>query len=260
MMALGGHQAVRDEVVEDLALAQRTVRAGRRMSVHMAEGDLATRMYRSLGDLVAGWSKNIFTGGLQSMPPRLRPFIAPLSVLVGSLLWLLPPLGLVVALLGVGNTGLLAWSALSVGTSVVLFSFFTSRMGAPVRFGALYPLGAAVGMYIFLRAWRRGRRVEWKGRTLRAEGHLGGAVRDGSAKASGAALAERVRAEARALGFSQVGVVRPDPSDHIAFYRKWLAAGHHGEMRYLARGNAVERRADLAETLPNGPFRRRRGP
>jgi len=29
----------------------------------------------------------------------------------------------------------------------------------------LYPLGAGVGMYIFLLAWTRGRRVEWKGRS-----------------------------------------------------------------------------------------------
>jgi len=163
--ALGGHEAVRDEVVEDLALAQRTVRAGRRMSVHMAEDDLATRMYRSLAELVAGWSKNILTGGLQSMPPRLRPIIAPVSALTGFGLWILPPSLLPAAALGVGGPGLLAWSALTVATSALLFSIFTARMGAPFRYGLLYPLGAAVGMFIFLRAWGRGRRVEWKGRS-----------------------------------------------------------------------------------------------
>ena len=40
----------------------------------------------------------------------------------------------------------------------------TRRMGAPFWYGLLYPLGSAVAMYIFLRSWFRGRRVEWKGR------------------------------------------------------------------------------------------------
>jgi epoxyqueuosine reductase len=74
-------------------------------------------------------------------------------------------------------------------------------------------------------------------------------MNDGIAKPSAARLVERVRAEARALGFSLVGVARPDPSDHIAFYRTWLAAERHGEMRYLARKDAVERRADLRRTM-----------
>jgi len=162
--ALGGHRAVRDEVVEDLALAQRTVREGRRLSVHTEEGELATRMYRSLQDLVAGWSKNILLGGLRSMPPRLRPFVAPISAATGAALWLLPPVALLAALLGVGGTGLLTWAACAVFLSATIWSVFSARMGAPFAYGLLYPLGAAVGMYIFLRAWRRGRRVEWKGR------------------------------------------------------------------------------------------------
>jgi chlorobactene glucosyltransferase len=163
--ALGGHDAVRDEVVEDLALAQLTVRSGRRLTLRMAEGSFATRMYRSLGGLVAGWSKNIVTGGLQSMPPALRPFVAPASALGGFTLWLLPPLALVVALLGFGGGGLLAWAALTVGLSLLLWTAFTARMGAPFWYGFLYPLGASVGMYIFARSWVRGRNVEWKGRS-----------------------------------------------------------------------------------------------
>ena len=40
-------------------------------------------------------------------------------------------------------------------------------MGAPFVYGLLYPLGAGVGSFIFLRAWVRGRTVEWKGRRYR---------------------------------------------------------------------------------------------
>jgi len=41
------------------------------------------------------------------------------------------------------------------------------RMGAPVGYAALYPLGAAVAVWILARSWWRGTRVEWKGREYR---------------------------------------------------------------------------------------------
>lgn len=165
--ALGGHEAVKGEVVEDLVLAQLVVRQGRRLSVRMAETSFATRMYRSLADLVAGWSKNLIVGGLATMPRRIRPLVAPAAAMTAVGLWLLPPAALAAALLGHGGTGVLVWSATAVATSVALWSLFTARMGAPWAFGLLYPLGAAAGMYIFLRAWARGSRVEWKGRSYR---------------------------------------------------------------------------------------------
>jgi len=162
---LGGHEAVKDEVVEDLALAQRVVRHGHRLSIRMAESGLATRMYRSLADLVAGWSKNILLGGLRTLPPFLRPVVPPVSAVTGAGMWLVPPLALAWVLVGGGGGALLAWSASVVMLSAILWMLFTARMGAPFWYGLLYPLGAAVGMYIFLRAWWRGRRVEWRGRS-----------------------------------------------------------------------------------------------
>ncbi len=72
---------------------------------------------------------------------------------------------------------------------------------------------------------------------------------DASPSVSPARLTATVRDEARALGFSLVGVARPDASDHMAFYRAWIEEGRHGEMRYLARADAVARRADLAKTM-----------
>jgi hypothetical protein len=121
-------------------------------------------MYRSLAHLVEGWSKNIVLGGLQSLPPWLRPVMPPLSLAVGVGLWLVPPLTLVAALAGAGGASLLLWSAAVSALSVVIWAHFTRQMGAPAAYGLLYPLGAGVGAYIFLRSWMRGRRVEWKGR------------------------------------------------------------------------------------------------
>jgi chlorobactene glucosyltransferase len=161
---LGGHEAVKGEVVEDLAFAQLVVRRGLSLAVRMAESSFSTRMYRSLGELVSGWSKNILLGGLQTMPPLLRPMVAPASAVAGVGLWLLPPVALAWSLLALGGDALLVWSATTVALSAAIWAMFTARMGAPAVYGLLYPLGASVGMVIFLRAWIRGRRVEWKGR------------------------------------------------------------------------------------------------
>ena len=172
--AIGGHEAVRDEVVEDLALAQHVKRAGLQLRVRSAEVDLETRMYRSLGELVEGWSKNIVMGGLQSFPPHLRPFVPAVSFLGGFGLWLAAPVVLVAWLFGwIGGggvfvgPGLLTWALSVYAVSAALWSYFSHRMGVLAPYGLLYPLGAVVGSWIFLRSWVRGSTVEWKGRTYR---------------------------------------------------------------------------------------------
>ncbi len=162
--ALGGHEAVRGEVAEDLALAQLVAREGRVLSIRLAEDDFATRMYRSLGDLIEGWSKNLLMGGLKTLPPGLRPFMAPASLLSGVALWVMPPVVLAMSLMGVLGMPWLVWSAVVVALSLGLWTFVTVRMGAPAAYALLYPLGAAMMAYIFARSWAGGRRVEWKGR------------------------------------------------------------------------------------------------
>ncbi len=63
-------------------------------------------------------------------------------------------------------------------------------------------------------------------------------------------LRERIRTHARALGFEQVGFAPADPPTHLDAYRKWLERGWHGEMAYMAREDAVRRRASPSEALP----------
>ena len=60
----------------------------------------------------------------------------------------------------------------------------------------------------------------------------------------------RAIAEARALGFEMAGVLTRGDSEHMAHFRRWLESGLHGTMDYLARTDAVRRRADLDRTLP----------
>jgi glycosyltransferase involved in cell wall biosynthesis len=58
--AAGGHLAVRDRFVEDIALAERVKRLGLPIRVAVAHGIGSTRMYASLGQLVRGWSRILY--------------------------------------------------------------------------------------------------------------------------------------------------------------------------------------------------------
>ena len=57
---LGGHQAVRNEVLEDVELARRAKRAGFRIWFGSGEGVVSARMYRRYPDMWEGWKKNLF--------------------------------------------------------------------------------------------------------------------------------------------------------------------------------------------------------
>jgi epoxyqueuosine reductase len=60
-------------------------------------------------------------------------------------------------------------------------------------------------------------------------------------------LTRRVKEEAHRLGFERVGIAPARRSPRAGFLDRWLAAGMHGEMDYLARNPA--RRANPGEVL-----------
>ena len=64
-------------------------------------------------------------------------------------------------------------------------------------------------------------------------------------------LAERIKHNAREIGFDLVGVTAAGPAQSHARYTNWLSRGHHGGMSYLARPDAVARRVDMRELLPS---------
>ena len=58
-----------------------------------------------------------------------------------------------------------------------------------------------------------------------------------------------IAALARELGFARAAIVPIEPPRRHALYTSWLAAGHAGEMAYLARPDHVDTRADLRTLL-----------
>jgi epoxyqueuosine reductase len=71
-----------------------------------------------------------------------------------------------------------------------------------------------------------------------------------TAKESLVEISRRIRARARELGFDHVGIAPAGPSAHGDAYARWAEAGYAGEMGYLTRPDAVEKRADPARVVP----------
>ena len=161
----GGHESVRDLVAEDLALAQRFHRSGLRVRLVRADAQLSTHMYASLAELIAGWGKNVYAGGIHAMPGgTLGRLFFPVVLPLVPLLTLLPILALVLALVGLLGSGWLLWASLCVALNLVYWAFIYRGFEQSPGYALLYPLGAAMVLYIIVRAIVRGRKVGWKGR------------------------------------------------------------------------------------------------
>jgi chlorobactene glucosyltransferase len=159
--SVGTHAAVKDGVVDDLLLAQRYVRAGKDIFIVQAREFMTTRMYGSLREILAGWTKNLATGAPLTAPPiaGIRAAL-PYLMWLPALCWLAPPILWLI-------TG---WRFAEIATiaSLLTWVLVYAVEGAPVWYALLYPLGAAFVAFIMLRsAWRGARRIEWRGRVYR---------------------------------------------------------------------------------------------
>jgi chlorobactene glucosyltransferase len=159
--AAGTHGAVRDVVVEDMALAQAYVR--HHLDIFLTHGDeyLTTRMYRSLAGIREGWTKNLALGVPLAFPPvpALRRAV-PYLMWLPALLWIGPPL--LWAVYGWW------WAGVATLISLVIWGAVYWGQRAPLWYALLYPLGAGMVAYIMIRSALRGSgKVEWRGRIYR---------------------------------------------------------------------------------------------
>lgn len=163
--ALDGHALVRHHVAEDLMLAQRYFRKGRKTIMTLGRNQLSTRMYTSLCELVAGWGKNIYAAGRDATPfGTLGRILFPITLPFPGIMQLAPVVVLILALLGIAGAGALMWAAIT--TSVMLVGWAAVYRFDDINplYAVFFPLGAAAYLYICLSATARGSSVAWKGR------------------------------------------------------------------------------------------------
>jgi len=155
---------VKNSVTDDVMLAQTYVTAGRDIFLAHALDDMRTRMYGSLPEIVAGWSKNLALGApLMAPPVRWIRALLPYVMWMPALLWVVPPV----------LWAAYGWDFAAIATVASLITWIGIYAGerAPVQYALLYPLGAVMVAFIMIRsAWRGKRKVEWRGRTYRGSG------------------------------------------------------------------------------------------
>jgi glycosyltransferase involved in cell wall biosynthesis len=170
--AVGGHQAVHDELLEDIALARRIARADRPAGLVVGDGMVTCRMYESWDAFRRGW-KRIYTEAARCDVNRLRRNGYTLA-LTGAVLPTLAAATLllsVVLLAGATTPGLavvalvISSAALAVWLLVIGATYRLARV--PLVAAPASVVGAWLGGRILLQAaadLRKGRSVQWGGR------------------------------------------------------------------------------------------------
>ena len=107
---------------------------------------METRMYQTLGQVVEGWSKNLFIGARHSFPdePLLR-LLSPLLMHARRAVLAHAARGRCVRRSLGCAPGLLWPAAVASSLALVFWSLISFGMQAPIWYGLLYPLGAADG-------------------------------------------------------------------------------------------------------------------
>jgi chlorobactene glucosyltransferase len=157
LVDVGGWEAVKNEIVDDMALCRALKRARRRVVFADGHAMGSCRMYRSARAVFDGFSKNLFEG-------------------IGGH-WL----GLLVVLALYGSAFVLPWVLLGAAALVPAFVvpaavgalagwglrlLHVVRHGSTVTSALLHPVGVVVLLAIAVRSWRWTRRgtIRWAGR------------------------------------------------------------------------------------------------
>ena len=168
---IGGHTALKDDLLEDIAAARLVDGHGGHSAVLFADGMLMCSMYDSLAEFKQGW-KRIFIEACRRKPGRLRKWAArTLLIDVGLPLVQLVTLASAPVVAATGNVPLAVAMALTVLTGwafqgAVLWRFHTVGR-APRRAILLYPLGCLIVGRIMLAGARdleHRRPVVWGGK------------------------------------------------------------------------------------------------
>ena len=161
--AVGGHGAVRDDILDDVGLAKAFVAKGHTIRVLFMRELFSCRMYTNLRELWFGWTKNLYAG----MGYRRDRVVFLCGVLLFEFL---APYAVLVYGLAAGHAELAAWGAGLVLLIHAVRAWLDRLFGQDLKYGLLQPLGAAMLVGLLIDSSRRSRKgkVVWKGRTYSA--------------------------------------------------------------------------------------------
>lgn len=151
--AIGGHAAVQNEILEDMALARNLKSHGYPLLIAWGDGAISCRMYTSLSESIQGFEKNLFA----SLGGRVLPFCGAVLVL----LWI--------------NLAPLVLLAFDLRALVPIILLAAIRL----LHGLIFGYGGALMLALHLPSWvmfgriavgslvkTKKRRLTWRGRNL----------------------------------------------------------------------------------------------
>ncbi len=165
----GSYEALKDEVMEDVRLADRIKRSGGKLLTEHAPGLVSTRMYRDFGEMWECCSKNLFSGMNFSLPLAFGAvfsmyFIAVLPPLIALTFAIAIAAGVDAALWRLFLPAAFSWviqilvlMLASIKPEVSLGYAFTAPLGLGVLYGILFESSIRITL---------GRGVTWKGRKV----------------------------------------------------------------------------------------------
>jgi glycosyltransferase involved in cell wall biosynthesis len=166
--AIGGMEALRREVLEDVLMGKLLKRYRGRLRLVRAYDGVAVRMYRGLRESIEGFTKNCYSAYDR------KPVRAALGVMLDLSVHLAPPLFFLLSLIFPGLSGMrlpmaLAWAA---GMLCNLLTGIIARQ--PLWLALAYPLRHILWAWILLRSAVRTHRhgITWRGRKYGAGGGL----------------------------------------------------------------------------------------
>jgi chlorobactene glucosyltransferase len=164
--AIGGHEAIRDSVLDDVDIATRAQTLGFKYCLFYGQTVFSCRMYKGLAEIWSGWSKNLFPGMKYSLAGTL---------ILTTLMFLftcVPFIGLLYVL-AVGHEHL-SDPLVTLLICLVTLMLATDLFGHQVRgyrwgYFWTFPLGMLLICLLFLTSAFRitfGLGATWKGRTV----------------------------------------------------------------------------------------------
>ena len=165
---VGGYEALQDEVMEDMRLAEMIKRSGARLLTEYAPNLLSTRMYRNFGEMWECNTKSWFSGVKFSLPFALSCVCSMYLVSV------VPPLIALAAAIGIAAGGRGLWllfipAALSWLLQVLVLALASIRSEVSPIYALTAPLGLGLLYAMLFDSSIRittGKGVTWKGRRI----------------------------------------------------------------------------------------------
>jgi hypothetical protein len=164
---MGGHASVSGKVLEDVELAFIAKRRRVGLRFRYAADAVASRMYRSTGAMVEGWSKNLallFNNVLALSLWRALDFLLLFGLPILAVeLWNAKLAARSLEWLGAGWVLALLWLR-----TLVRFYARVAKSNFPFVDCMLAPLGLPLFVFLLYRSWFQHRilkRVSWKGRS-----------------------------------------------------------------------------------------------